>query len=280
VITARRLVPVLLALCAGLSATLMARAEPEADRLALRAFFAQRFSGLPFEDYVLGSFMLNPDGRRHYEDIMAFPPFEVDIDRGRVLWETPFQSGGTYAQCLPSGGRNIAGHYPRFDESEDTLVTFEMLLNRCRIAGGEQPYRHDDMQTMGVLSAYARGLSDGMTMNIRVDSPAARRRYESGKALFHRRIGQMNFSCANCHVDNAGKIMRMEIISPALGEATHFPVFPGGDALYTLHARYTRCMEQVRAQPFPMGSEEFKDLEYFHAYMSNGLPLRASVYRR
>jgi len=235
---------------------------------------------MPFEDYVLGSFMLNPDGRRHYEDIMAFPPFEVDIDRGRALWEMPFRSGSTYAGCLPYAGRNIAGHYPRYDEGEGTVVTFEMLLNRCRVAGGEEPYRHDDMQTMGVLSAYARGLSDGMPMDIRVDSPGARRRYESGKALFHRRIGQMNFSCANCHVDNAGRIMRMEIISPALGQATHFPVFRGGDALYTLHARYTRCMEQVRAQPFPMGSEEFKDLEYFHAYMSNGLPLKASVYRR
>ena len=271
---------VCVALALVLSAATAARAEPEADRLASRAFFAQRFPAVPFEDYVLGSFMLNPDGRRHYEDIMAFPPFEVDIDRGRALWERPFRSGGTYARCLPSGGRNIAGHYPRFEEVEGTLVTFEMLLNRCRIAGGEEPYRHDDMQTMGVLSAYARGLSDGMPMDVRVDSPGARRHYESGKALFHRRIGQMNFSCANCHVDNAGRIMRMEIISPALGQATHFPVFRGGDALYTLHARYTRCMEQVRAQPFPMGSEEFKDLEYFHAYMSNGLPLKASVYRR
>lgn len=275
--TARLLLAVL-GLC--LSAMPLVRAEPEADRLALRSFFAQRFPGTPFEDYVLGSFMLNPDGRRHYEDIMAFPPFEVDIDRGRVLWETPFRSGGTYAGCLPSGGRNLAGHYPRYDESEGALVTFEMLLNRCRVDGGEAAYRHDDMQTMGVLSAYARSLSDGMPMDIRVDSPGARRRYESGKALFHRRIGQMNFSCANCHVDNAGRIMRMEIISPALGQATHFPVFRGGDALYTLHARYTRCMEQVRAQPFPMGSDEFKDLEYFHAYMSNGLPLQASVYRR
>jgi sulfur-oxidizing protein SoxA len=271
---------VCVALALVLSAATAARAEPEADRLASRAFFAQRFPAVPFEDYVLGSFMLNPDGRRHYEDIMAFPPFEVDIDRGRALWERPFRSGGTYARCLPSGGRNIAGHYPRFEEAEGTLVTFEMLLNRCRIAGGEEPYRHDDMQTMGVLSAYARGLSDGMPMDVRVDSPGARRHYESGKALFHRRIGQMNFSCANCHVDNAGRIMRMEIISPALGQATHFPVFRGGDALYTLHARYTRCMEQVRAQPFPMGSEEFRDLEYFHAYMSNGLPLKASVYRR
>lgn len=266
-----------LALLLGVSA---AGADPESDRLALRAFLAARFPGKPFEDYVLGAFMFSADARRHYDDIMAFPPFEVDLERGRRLWETPLRDGSTYAGCLPSGGQLIAGLYPRFDEASGRLVIFEDLLNDCRRAAGEEAYRHDDMQTMGLLTAWARTLSDGMAMDIRVDSPRARARYESGKSLFHRRIGQMNFSCANCHVDNAGRVMRMETISPALGQATHFPVFRGGDALYTLHARYTRCMEQVRAQPFPMGGEAFRDLEYYHAYLSNGLPLKSSVYRR
>jgi sulfur-oxidizing protein SoxA len=254
--------------------------DPETDRQTLVRFFEARFPGMPKDDYVLGAFMLNADARRHYEDIMSFPPFEVDLDRGRKLWETPMRDGRTYAECLPNGGERLAGTYPRFDETEQRLVTFEMLLNRCRAASGESPYRHDDRDTMGVLTAYARTLSDGMRMDIRIDSPGARARYESGRALFYRRMGQMNFSCANCHIDNAGRVMRMETISPALGQATHFPVFRGGDALYTLHARYTRCMEQVRAQPFPMGSDAFNDLEYFHSYLSNGLPLKASVYRR
>lgn len=257
-----------------------AATDPETDRLALWRFFESRFAGIPADEYVLGAFMFSQDARRHYEDIMSFPPFEVDIDRGRQLWETPFRDGRTYADCLPAGGRMLAGLYPRYDEAEQRLVTFEMLLNRCRTASGEPEYRYDDMETMGVLTAYARTLSDGMRMDIRVDSPGALARYEAGKTLFYRRIGQMNFSCANCHVDNAGRVMRMETISPVVGQAPHFPVFRGGEALYTIHARFTRCMEQVRAQPFPMGGDAFKDLEYFHAYLSNGLPLKASVYRR
>jgi len=39
-------------------------------------------------------------------------------------------------------------------------------------------------------------------------------------------------------------------------------------------------MEAVGAVPFAAGSEELNSLEYFHSYLSNGLPLRASVYRR
>lgn len=254
--------------------------DPEADRRGLTRWFAERFPHARPDDYVLGAFMFHPDARRHYEDIMAFPPFEVDIDRGRKLWETPLADGRTYADCLPAGGVLIAGNYPLYDEGEKRLVTFEMLLNRCRVASGERPYRHDDMSTLGILTAYARTLSDGMPMNIVAKSPGAIARYEAGRALFYRRVGQMNFSCANCHVDNAGKVMRMETISPVIGQATHFPVFRGGDTLYTLHARFTRCMEQVRAQPFTMGSDEFNDLEFFHSYLSNGLPLKASVYRR
>ncbi|MFO1320456.1 MAG: sulfur oxidation c-type cytochrome SoxA [Burkholderiales bacterium] len=255
-------------------------ASPEDDRALLVAGFEKRFPGVPLDDYVLGGFMLSADARRHYEDIMEFPPFEVEIDRGRKLWETPFRTGSTYAQCLPQGGHMIAGFYPKFDAAEGRVITFEMLINRCRRDNGEAAYRYDDRDTMGVLTAYARTLSDGMRMQIRVDGPEALAKYEAGKALFQRRIGQMNFACSTCHVDNAGRVMRMETVSPALGQATHFPVFRGGDALYTLHARYTRCMEQVRAQPFPMGSEAFNNLEYYHSYLSNGLPLRASVYRR
>jgi sulfur-oxidizing protein SoxA len=261
-------------------AAIPAHADPEEDRVGLVRGFEQRFPGVAMDDYVLGAFMLNRASRSHYEDIMAFPPFLGDIERGKALWETPFRNGRTYAECLPNAGRMVAGKYPVFEPRENRVITFEMALNRCRRDNGEPEYRYDDRATMGVLTAYARSLSDGMRMDIKVDSEAARVKYEDGKRLFYRRIGQMNFACANCHVDNAGKIMRMETISPAVGQAPHFPVFRGGDELYTLHMRYTRCMMQVRAQPFPMGGEAFNNLEYFHSYLSNGLPLQASVYRR
>ena len=269
------------AACALLVAvSLAARATPEEDRTAVVHTLQQRFPGVPLDDYVLGALMLSPASRSHYEDIMAFPPFIADLERGKVLWETPFRNGRTYADCLPDGGRMIAGKYPKFDVNEGRVVTFEMALNRCRHDNGEPEYRYDDRATMGLLTAHARSLSDGMRMDIRVEGEAARAKYEDGRRLFYRRIGQMNFSCANCHLDNAGKIMRMETISPVVGQPAHFPIFRGGDVVYTLQMRYTRCMEQVRAQPFPMGSEAFNNLEYFHSYLSNGLPMQASVYRR
>ena len=101
----------------------------------------------------------------------------------------------------------------------------------------------------------------------------------AGVSLF-RRIGQLNAACAKCHLYNAGRIMRMEIISPALGHATHWPIFRGGEELMTFQGRFKRCMEQMRAVPYGYDSVEWNDLEYFLSYLSNGIPLKSSVMRK
>lgn len=255
-------------------------ASPEEDRREFLAFFQERFPGVPSEEYVYGSMMRSDDAIEQYNSIMDFPPFQGEIDRGEAVWEKPFANGATFADCFANGGRNVAGRYPYYDEQADQVVTFEMALNACLQDNGEPEFDYADRDTMGVLTAYARTLSDGMRMDIKVDSPGARKKYEAGRAFYFRRIGQHNLACASCHYTHAGHYFREELLSPTVGQAVHFPVFRGGEFLYTLHMRYQRCMEAVRAVPFAAGSEELNNLEYFHSYVSNGLPLKASVYRR
>ena len=74
--------------------------------------------------------------------------------------------------------------------------------------------------------------------------------------------------------------MRMEIISPAVGQAAHWPIFRGGEELMTFQGRVKRCMEQMRAVPYGYASKEWNNLEYFLSYLSNGVPLRSSVFRK
>lgn len=244
------------------------------------ALYAAKFPAVPLENYVDGALMLSNDAKSQFDSIMEFPPFQGDIDRGRGLWETPFRNGKGFANCFADGGRNVAGNYPRYDASSDKVVTFEMDINRCLRDSGEAEYKFNDKATMGTLTAYARTLSDGMHVDVRVEGAGALAKYEQGKKLYFSRIGQFNFACASCHMANAGKILRTEILSPTIGQTTHWPVFRGGDNLNTLHMRYRRCMEQMRASPFAAGSEELNNLEYFQSYLSNGLPMRASVYRK
>jgi sulfur-oxidizing protein SoxA len=261
-------------LCAAASST------PEQDRQRLISFFTDRFPGVALDDYVYGAMIASADARAQYEQIMEFPPFLNDIEAGRKIWETPFRNGRRFADCFPDGGRNAAGDYPRYDERLGRVITFEAALNRCRQANGEPALAYGEREPMGVLTAYARTLSDGMRVNVKVNTPAARAKYEAGKDLYFRRIGQLNASCAGCHVHNAGNTMRMEIISPALGQATHWPIFRGGEELMTFQGRFKRCMEQMRAVPYGYDSEEWNNLEYYLSYLSRGLPMRASVFRK
>jgi sulfur-oxidizing protein SoxA len=252
----------------------------EADRQKLTKYYQSRFPDIKTSEYVLGSLALDPDAKAQYLSIMEFPPFSSEIELGEKLWARPFPNGKTYADCLPDGGRMIAGNYPIFDAALGKVVTFEDLLNRCRVANDAEPYALGDRETLGRLSAYARSLSDGMKMNIKVDGAAALKAYEDGKKTFYERAGQLNFSCANCHVDNVGNKLRSEILHMAVGAATHWPVFRGGDSLFTLQARYALCYEQIRHVAPPLGSEKMNNLEYFHSALSNGLEMRASVFRK
>jgi sulfur-oxidizing protein SoxA len=271
---------VCLALLLVVLSAVHAAGSPESERQALLDYFKLRFPQTPLEQYVHGALMLSPDARAQYDAIMEFPPFQAELDRGKALWERPFRNGKTLADCFPDRGRNVAGNYPHFDARLGRVVTFEMAINFCLRDNGEAQLDFNDRQTMGVLTSYARTLSDGMPMNIRVESEGAREKFEAGRRLYYRRLGQMNIACASCHVTHAGRYFRDELISPVIGQAVHFPVFRGGEHLYTLQMRYQRCMEAVRAVPFSSGSEELNNLEYFHSYLSNGLPLSASVYRK
>jgi sulfur-oxidizing protein SoxA len=279
----QKIITHLLAGMAGLGIALgaaTAHASPESDRQELTKYYTEKYPNIKIDDYVYGALAFDADSKSQYDAIMEFPPFEADIDKGRKLWETPFKNGKTYADCLPNGGKQIAGNFPMFDDASGKVVTLSDAINACRTANGEEAYKVDDAKTMGLLTAYMRTLSDGMLMNIKVEGPKALAAYEDGKKSFFSRAGQLNFACSSCHVQNAGNRLRSELISPAIGQAVHWPVFRGGDSLVTLQGRYVGCYKSVRAISAPAGSTKLNNLEYFHSAISNGLPMKASVFRK
>jgi sulfur-oxidizing protein SoxA len=257
-----------------------AHASPESDRQEFIKHYTSKYPNVKVEDYVYGALAFDADSKAQYDAIMEFPPFDSQIEAGRKMWETPFKNGKTYASCLPNGGQQIAGNYPMFNEAKGKVVTLHDAINDCRTANGEEAFKVNDMKTMGLLTAYMRTLSDGMMMNIKAETPKAIAAYEDGKKTFFSRKGQLNFACASCHVQNAGSRLRSELISPAVGHTVHWPVFRGGDNVTTLQQRYQGCFSQVRAVPPPQGGTTMNNLEYFHSALSNGMPLKASVFRK
>lgn len=255
-------------------------ASPEQDRQDFINHYTKKFPNINIDDYVYGALAFEADSKAQYDAIMEFPPYEGDLEKARKLLNTPFKNGKKYSDCFPNGGKNVAGNHPYFDDKAGKVVTLEDALNACRVANGEEPYKYNDKKTMGLLTSGFRELSDGMLMNIKVDGSGALAAYEAGKKTFFGRQGQLNFACATCHVQNAGVRLRSELLSPVVGHAVHWPVYRGGDNLVTIQDRYSGCYRQVRHVPPAQGSTEFNNLEYFHSYISNGLPMKANVFRK
>ena len=50
--------------------------------------------------------------------------------------------------------------------------------------------------------------------------------------------------------------------------------------MVTLHERFAGCLNRVRAKPFKAQQDEYKNLEYFLTYMSNGLEINGPGSRK
>jgi sulfur-oxidizing protein SoxA len=260
---------------AALAATAAFAAAPELSRTEIAAALKARLSDLADADYALGSAAFDPEIRRLQEENAAAA--SATIEAGKALWTRKFKDGRTLGGCFPNGGRRVAASYPQFDPRLKRVITLEMAVNQCLKAHGETLYDHSDPHTMGAAIAYLRSLSNGQKIAVRVP-PAAEDRFEQGRRLYFSRIGQRNFACASCHVQGAGKRYEDVPLSPAIGQATHWPVIRKGVAL-TLQDRMRECLELMGAAPFPAGSEELNNLEYFLTYLSNGMPLSANRWR-
>jgi sulfur-oxidizing protein SoxA len=270
----------LLAMAGSIAFTAQAT-TPEEDLAAFRNFFKVRFPDVPMEEYTNGVYSIDPIGRENWEAIEEFPPYEPFIDEGQAMWETPFANGKTYQDCFPDGPA-MESKFPHWDKQQEMVITLPLAINQCREANGEKPLKYKKGPINNILS-YIAYESRGQTTNVEVptDDPKALAAYEDGKKFYYTRRGQLNFSCATCHLQNAGMRIRADILSPALGHTTHWPVYRSKwGTVGTLHRRFTGCNKQVRAKPFKAQGEEYRNLEYFLTYMSNGLPLNGPGARK
>lgn len=254
---------------------------PEQDLKEFRDFFMTRFPGVPLNEFQNGVYAIDADSRSSWEAIEEFPPYEDAVDKGKKMYNTPFANGKTYASCFKNGGIGIRQNYPYFDTKTGMIKTLEGEINECREKNGEKPLKWEKGD-IAAISAYMASTSKGKPINVNISSdPRSMEAYNRGKQHFYAKRGQLNLSCANCHVDNAGRRIRADLLSPALGHVTHFPVWRlKWDGLGTLHRRYVGCNKQVRAKAFKPQSDEYKALEYFHTYMSNGIEVNAPSTRK
>ena len=265
-------------------APIAANATPDKDLKAFRAYYQERFPDTPFKEFANGNYALGlttEDKRDQWLAQEDFPPYEGALEKGKELFETPFANGKTYASCFKNGGKNIRQFYPYFDPKSKQVKTLEQEINECRVQNGEKPLKWKK-GAIAQISAYMAYTSRGEPISVKIDDSAeSLAAYERGKQHFYGKRGQLNMSCADCHMYNSGNNIRADLLSAALGQPTGFPVFRGKwGNLGTMHRRFGGCNKQVRAKDFKAQSDEYKALEYFLNYMSNGLAVNAPSYRQ
>ena len=252
--------------CAG------APAETKED---IAARLQKQLPSLSGADYALG-------GAAFDADLKASTDANADagaavIAAGKKVWNAKFKDGRSLASCFPNGGRRIAALYPQWDPRLKRIVTLEMAVNQCRKVHHEEVFDMENPATMGAAIAYVRSLADGQKIAVRVP-PGAEDRFEEGRRLYFTRMGQRNFACASCHVQGAGRWFAEKPLSPAIGQATHWPEIRDGAPL-AFQARMRECLVLMGAAPFAFGSEELNRIEYFLTYLSNGMPLKSNAWR-
>jgi sulfur-oxidizing protein SoxA len=248
--------------------------NPQADAKAFKEYFTKRFPKVPLNDFVNGPYSMDEGLRKQWKAIDAFPPYQFAIDQGKQMFETPFKNGKTFADCFPNKGIGIRQNYPYFDTKSGKVITLEVAVNECREANGEKPfdYTKDDM---AAVTAYMAFTSRGKPFDIKIpDDPRALAAYNNGKEYFYTRRGQLNFSCASCHVQSPGERIRTEVLAPAYGITAALPIYRSAwGGMGTTTRRLRTCNSQVRGVPLPGGDDLYRDVEYFLSYMANGLPI-------
>src|SRR6056297_2383187 len=169
-------------------------------------------------------------------------PGMIFVEQARDDWsEVVGTEGNSCASCHdePESLAGVRAVYPKWNEAAGEVRTLEMQVNDCRENRmGAEPLKYTG-GTMQAMIALISSVSRGMPVNVATDGPAEST-WEEGKELYYTRTGQLELSCANCHEDNYGRMIRADHLSQ--GQINGFPVYRlKNTKLNAVHARFKGC---------------------------------------
>jgi len=219
---------------------------------------------------VSGADFLNPETRALQDDPFANPGF-LWVERGAALW-----TGEGCGRCHAVSDTRPAA-FPRYEETSGALINLEGQVNRCRDHAGAASWAYES-EPLLALTAFLLNRERGATVEPAAD-PRAEPFRQAGEAFFHRRRGQLDLSCADCHDRLAGLRLRGERVSQ--GHTNGFPTYRLlWGTLASTHRMFRWCNEAVRSEPFPAGSPEYVNLEYYLRHRGSGLAVETPAVRR
>jgi L-cysteine S-thiosulfotransferase len=197
-----------------------------------------------------------------------------------VQWTTKGPTGKACADCHAGGPekamRGVATRYPRFVRAHGRVMSIEdfLTVHAPETTGAQLPAESPANLTTTVLIKMA---SNGIPVNIDVASPEARAALARGQASFHRRVGERNHSCADCHTPEKGanKFLGGRLLPDvAVGLSRHFPTWRTSQTdVWDLRKRFQWCMTPLGTNMLPADSIEYAEMELYLTSFDNGKPM-------
>jgi len=239
---------------------------------ALGAFAA--LAQIAEADRKSGSAFMSAETQQMQRDDGTNPGMLSALD-GESLWKT--KTGGAAKSCADCHGeaqtsmKGVAARYHAFNEASQTPIDLQGRINQCRQDQQKDTPLAPESRDLLALSAFIGLQSRGMPTAPPDDQRLTPFR-ERGRALWSQRMGQLNFSCAQCHEDNWGKHLGSAPIPQA--HANAYPIYRlEWQGMGSLQRRLRNCMSGMRALAFPYGAQEFIELELYLAQRARGMPV-------
>ncbi|MEY8120663.1 sulfur oxidation c-type cytochrome SoxA [Falsihalocynthiibacter sp. BN13B15] len=207
-------------------------------------------------------------------------PGMIFVEKAQDAWATNEGTEGKSCSSCHNDMDSMAGvkaTYPKWNESAGEVRTLQMQMNDCRTNRmGAEAWKYDNGDAINMEAALS-AVSRGLPVNVAIDGPA-QSTWETGKELYYTRTGQLELSCANCHEENYGNMIRADHLSQ--GQVNGFPVYRlKNTKLNGVQSRFKGCVRDTRAETYSPGSPEFIALELYVTSRGNGLSVEGPSIR-
>lgn len=213
---------------------------------------------------------------RAMQDDDATNPGMLWVLDGEALWGRKAGAADkACADCHGAGMKGVAVRYPAVHAGK--LANLEQKINECRTDRQKAPAFSYESRELLALSAFIGSQSRGLPIEVDV-AVAIKPHLEAGRAAYHRRQGQLNLACAQCHDQrHGGKLAGAPIPQ---GQATGYPLYRlEWQGLGSLQRRLRNCMIGVRAEPHAYGAPELVELELYLMWRARGMKLETPAVR-
>jgi sulfur-oxidizing protein SoxA len=235
---------------------------------------------IPRAERRSGYELMSRETRAMQDDDTANPGM-LWVLEGEALWNR--KVGGAGRACADCHGdarttmKGVAARHPAFDAARGRPITLEQRIIACRVDRQQAPPLAHESRELLALTAFVARQSRGLPIDATIDA-RTQPFVDAGRATFHRRQGQLNLSCSQCHDDHWGRQLAGNVIPQA--HPTGYPLYRlEWQSLGSLERRLRNCLTGIRAEPYEYGAPELVDLELYLMSRAAGMKMDAPAVR-